>query len=633
MKLFKSSILAVLALGAALTSCNETSDVTYVPGAQDPGAFFASNIETAIVVAEDATSAEIQINRTSDLITEANITAVDESKLFTIPGTVVFEEGKGTTPLTITFDPNKLEIGKGYPVKLTIADASTYGQATCEFVITRGAAATTEKFGEGTAIYVESGEVYWNAFELEVAVSKTYNPSNPTKDVVFKVYDGSEDGPALYPGGTTLDIQCPDFTPDADGNVTVFVAPIYINESEKYGHVYYADIYSYCLAVPGASDNPENYRNMSTYNVNTGVFSLYMVAYCSEGIFGDGYAYVNMDGFPVYDVKVAYEGYLSKPDGSYQALATITSGKDAATVRAAVVAGEDPQTLVNVLLGSDESKYVEFEGGSEKEVRLGFDGSGKFLIGAVSFDSKGEAQKASYAAFEVVLGGGDDGDWKAVGNADFGDGWILGGYLPEGKTTMDFLYAVELQQNKEDASLYRMIEPWGSASPIAENNINPRKRNLEFIVGEQTAFIASQETGFADSDGDFSVGNYEGILKTSNPDASEAEILAYMAKEGMEASKIVSDEDAGTYIEVPVCLFAINGEGWYNWKSNPVGYIFMPDASGAVKAKVVARNIARPAKGSMLKGLKAHRAKASMNKFKMGHMNYLKKHLSPYKIK
>ena len=166
MKLFKSSILAVLALGAALTSCNETSDVTYVPGAQDPGAFFASNIETAIVVAEDATSAEIQINRTSDLITEANISAVDDSKLFTIPGTVVFDEGKGVAPLTITFDPNKLELGKSYPVKLSIANASNYGQGVCEFVIIRGAAAVTEKFGEGTGSYTFGN--YWNCRRTDV---------------------------------------------------------------------------------------------------------------------------------------------------------------------------------------------------------------------------------------------------------------------------------------------------------------------------------------------------------------------------------------------------------------------------------------------------------------------------------
>ncbi|GEM_PF-1519262 len=631
MKLFKSSILAVLALGAALTSCNETSDVTYVPGAQDPGAFFAADIETAILVAKDATSAEIQINRTSDLITEANITAVDESKLFTIPGTVVFDEGKGSTPLTITFDPNKLEIDKPYTIKLSIADASTYGQGTCEFTITRGAGVVTEKFEQGTAIYVEDGEVYWNAMELEVAVSKTYNPSDPTKNVAIKVYDGSSEGPALYPTGATLDIQCPDFTPDADGNVAVFVAPIYINESETYGHVYYADIYSYCMAVPGASDNPEKYKNMSTYNVNTGVFSLYMVAYCSEGIFGDGYEYVNMDGFPVYDVAVSYEGYLTKADGSYQAVAKIKSGKDAATVRAAVVAGEDPQALVNVLLGSDDSKYVEFEGGSEKEVRLSFDGAGKYLIGAVTFNSKGEAQKANYAAFEVVLSG-DDADWKSVGNADFGDGWILASYLPEGKTIMDFLYAVELQQNKENSNLYRLVQPWGSASPIADYNTNPRKRNLEFTIGDMIS-IAPQETGFKDEQGDYSIGNYEGILRSNNPDVSDASILAYMEQKGMEATTIVNDEDAGTYIEVPVCLFDPNGSGWYNWKSNPHGYIFMPDATSAVKAKVTSRNIARPNKGSMLKSVKARRYNKFNNNVKIGHQSVLRNHLAPYTLK
>ena len=229
MKLFKSSILAVLALGAALTSCNETSDVTYVPGAQDPGAFFASNIETAIVVAEDATSAEIQINRTSDLITEANISAVDDSKLFTIPGTVVFDEGKGVAPLTITFDPNKLELGKSYPVKLSIANASNYGQGVCEFVIIRGAAAVTEKFGEGTGSYTFGN--YWRGTMTDVPVYKTYNPNKPDKDVVitFKnVLPPTEEVPP-----TDITIHIADMTPDEDGNVNISVEPVYVLEDDE----------------------------------------------------------------------------------------------------------------------------------------------------------------------------------------------------------------------------------------------------------------------------------------------------------------------------------------------------------------------------------------------------------------
>ena len=245
MKLFKSSILAVLALGAALTSCNETSDVVYVPGAQDPGAFFASDIETAIVVAENATSAEIQINRTSDLITEANISAVDENHLFTVPGTVVFDEGKGSAPLTITCDPNKLELGKSYPVKLTIADASTYGQGTCEFVIIRGAAATTEKFGEGTGSYVFGN--YWKGTMTGVPVFKTYNPNNPDKDVVitFKnILPPTEEVPP-----TDITIHIADMTPDADGNVEISVEPVYVLEDEN-GKVYYTPILTHGSWMP-----------------------------------------------------------------------------------------------------------------------------------------------------------------------------------------------------------------------------------------------------------------------------------------------------------------------------------------------------------------------------------------------
>lgn len=606
MKLFKSSILAVLALGAALTSCNETSDVTYVPGAQDPGAFFASNIETAIVVAEDATSAEIQINRTSDLITEANISAVDDSKLFTIPGTVVFDEGKGVAPLTITFDPNKLELGKSYPVKLSIANASNYGQGVCEFVIIRGAAAVTEKFGEGTGSYTFGN--YWSGTMPDVSVYKTYNPNNPDKDVVitFKnILPPTEEVPP-----TDITIHIADMTPDEDGNVNISVEPVYVLEDNN-GKVYYTDAYTW-LVNAGRPDLAEQFKGLSTYNVNTGLFTIMSVYYLPEkgatASYGQEYEYLQMDGFPNYEVSVTYSGFLSKPDGSYQALATVVSGEDVATVRAGLVFGNNVELLIKNLTGEDDSKYVEFEGGSEKEVRLSFEEAGTYTLGAVTFDAKGEAQMLDYTTFEVAFSN-DNADWTSLGNTDFGDGWVLASYIPEGKTVMDFLYAVELQQSKEDSKLYRLVQPWGSATPIAEYNTNPRKRNLEFSIGEAVV-VAPQETGFKDEQGDYTVGNYEGILKSNNPDASDASILAYMAKKGMEATTIVKDEDLGTYIEVPVCLFDPDGSGWYTWKSDPHAYIFMPDATTNVKAKVTARNIARPAKGSMLKSIrrvKAHR--------------------------
>lgn len=608
MKLFKSSILAVLALGAALTSCNETSDVTYVPGAQDPGAFFASNIETAIVVAEDATSAEIQINRTSDLITEANISAVDDSKLFTIPGTVVFDEGKGVAPLTITFDPNKLELGKSYPVKLSIANASNYGQGVCEFVIIRGAAAVTEKFGEGTGSYTFGN--YWKGTMTDVPVYKTYNPNKPDKDVVitFKnILPPTEEVPP-----TDITIHIADMTPDADGNVEISVEPVYVLEDEN-GKVYYTDAYTW-LVNAGRPDLAEKFKGLSTYNVNTGLFTIMSVYYLPEkgatASYGQKYEYLQMDGFPNYEVSITYDGFLSKPDGSYQALATVVSGEDVATVRAGLVFGNNVELLIKNLTGEDDSKFVEFEGGTEKEVRLSFEEAGTYTLGAVTFDAKGEAQMLDYTTFEVAFSN-DNADWTSLGNTDFGDGWILSAYLKPEYTVLDALYPVEIQRNKKDANLYRLIEPWGSNSPLAELNKNPRKRNLEFSIGSKAVFITPQEAGFTGEDGDFTVFNFEGYLKAANPEASETAIFAVLEKNGIEATSIVNDEEQGMYIEVPACMFDLNNAGeLYTWKNNPHGYIFMPDATTNVKAKVTARNIARPAKGSMLKSIrrvKAHR--------------------------
>ncbi|HRN04641.1 MAG TPA: hypothetical protein PLL05_06255, partial [Muribaculaceae bacterium] len=127
----------------------------------------------------------------------------------------------------------------------------------------------------------------------------------------------------------------------------------------------------------------------------------------------------------------------------------------------------------------------------------------------------------------------------------------------------------------------------------------------------KAVFVTPQEAGFTDEDGDYTVCNFEGYLKAANPEASESAIFAVLEKNGTEATSIVNDEEQGMYIEVPACMFDLNNAGeLYTWKNNPHGYIFMPDATTNVKAKVTARNIARPAKGSMLKSIrrvKAHR--------------------------
>lgn len=616
MKFIKSSILAVLALGATLTACNETSDVVYVPGAQDPGAFFASDIVTAYNVAVDATSLEIAVSRTSDLITEAKVSLTDESKFFTAPSSVVFEQGKATAPLTLTFDPSKMEEGKAYPLILNIADASTYGLGTYKFTVTVGAADVTEKFGEGKGIYVFNN--LWTGGLTDVAVTKTYNPKTPTENVTITLKSVL---PPTADERADINIHFASFVPDAEGNIEITsIDPVFVREDNN-GKIYYRDAYSWLMDA-GVPDKAENFKGLSTYNVNTGLFTMMTVYYAPEvgptASYGQEYEYFQMDGFPDYSVAVEYQGYLTKADGSYQALANVTSGDDVAKVRVALVAGDDEQALINVLTGADESKYIEYEGETAKEVRLGFSDAGAYMIGAMTFDADGNAQELAIDEFEVSFSD-DNADWTDIGNADFGDGWILPPYLKEGYTTLDVLFAVPMQQNKKDPSIYRLVQPYGSDFVLADQNQKPSKRNIQFQMGEQTAFIGVQPTGFADEDGEYTICNYEGRLAEANPGVSEAAILAFLEKNGVAQTTInTEDEELGTYIEVPVCLWSQDGEKFYSWKSEPHAYIFMPGATASAKAKLIARNVARPVKGSMLKSV---RSNAKRNAMKTSSLN------------
>ena len=128
----------------------------------------------------------------------------------------------------------------------------------------------------------------------DVPVYKTYNPNKPDKDVVitFKnILPPTEEVPP-----TDITIHIADMTPDADGNVEISVEPVYVLEDEN-GKVYYTDAYTW-LVNAGRPDLAEKFKGLSTYNVNTGLFTIMSVYYLPEkgatASYGQKYEYLQM---------------------------------------------------------------------------------------------------------------------------------------------------------------------------------------------------------------------------------------------------------------------------------------------------------------------------------------------------
>lgn len=596
MKLFRNTILAVLGLAVAgfATSCSE--DHKYYPGEQSPGAYFENTLPTSYNASEANGVIYVQMDRTSaDTQSSFDLVMEDPSGLFTAPGSVTFEGANLTTQIPISFAPGSLVEGKEYPVKLTVKDASQYGSAEYSFVISIPDPMVTKKFGSG--VYVFNG--CWSGQQRGLPATITYNEKNPDVVTMTIGVKGSEDyGWGVYAG--QLNVVFQDFNhPDADGNVYCTVPEQFVFTDDE-GDVMVSDIGAFMATV---GYDPADYAKECYFNVNTGLLTLHN-AYYLRGTtrwYGDKcIEYYQLDGYPDYSVSIDYRGALLAPDGSLQALAVFnTNATDVAALKAVCVPGTDAQTALYAILGGADG-VVDVPTGENVEQAFPLSGGGDYIIMGVTYDAAGTPQELDYVQFNVNVGTSDDGNWTDVGTADFADGWITAAFSRGGVPIVveDEMFPVAIQQNQDDATLYRMVQPYGANFPIAANNAYPAKRNIEFTIdGKDYVCFMPQLSGFGTSNwkGELTIGNYTGFVREQNPEASNAAIANYIASKNNE--KLLSYfEDNIITVNMPMFGAPGIGDGTfgYNWKTIQPALLIMPEADAPARAKAKAARIANP---------------------------------------
>ena len=121
------------------------------------------------------------------------------------------------------------------------------------------------------------------------------------------------------------------------------------------------------------------------------------------------------------------------------------------------------------------------------------------------------------------------GEWKSLGDASFTDGWLAPGFGIE-----DATYKVELQQNKDDENLYRLVNPYKSG-PMADSNDCTEDGYIVFDVTDPDHVIFKfANAGYSNESNGclmFFVYNYYGILCLINPYYTPEEILLEIGDE------------------------------------------------------------------------------------------------------
>lgn len=603
MKFFKSTIMAMLGLAFALTSCSD--DNNYEPGTNSPGAYFAQGDATAFNISPTGTSFDVKVFRTSDAPATYDITSymsADVAPLFNVPSTVTFAAGETIANITITYDPAKLEEVHPYEISLMVGSETKYGRNSVNISVTMQPSMETEPYGIGTYTYAD---IAYEGLDPDLPMTISYMPANPN-NVIYTINHWGAD--------MDLQITCADKTAVAsDGGVTVYVPCQYLGEDdEEAGRIFVADAYSYYMDR-GLPEDAQDYLDASYYDVEKGLFNLLMVYYVPDYMDGTywftgspAYEYFQLDGYPDNTVNIVYDGMFTDREQNQTARATIYAGADVSEVKAIMIEGTNPQAGVDAILAGDPT-VQSYTGGGTHDASFPVTKGGEFTIVAVSYDTAGEPANAAYDTFEIMVGITDDSSqWQDYGMVDYADGWVIAAFSMGdlGLEPLDWAYSVPVQKyigsESVEGELFRLVGPYGAdVFPLGPQNgvINTvtAKRNIQFNILGQYAGIYPQKCGFglASWGGEMTIGTVEGLYMSENDISLELAINVILS--GANAPLITTYYD--NTVEVAIPLWAApykDNKFGYNWSNYKASYIFMPDAPADVRAKVKARTMARP---------------------------------------
>ncbi len=441
MKLIKAIIPVLFAaLATGFTAYSDDDD--YVVGQQSPGAYFEASLPDEVLIPMEGPSFEIQVNRTSAEAPATYAVTSDAPSCFNVPSTVTFNGDALTTSLVVTYDPADVEQDKPYEVTFSLDPASNYGNASYTVTLRRSIPKETIAWnGHTTGLYTYSLFHVQGAM-AEYDVTWTYNPTDPTKDIVINVGMVNPEDPSdpetLWYGvnttnlpGRVLHISMPDTEKKLDnGCIPVFVDVQQVTAPNSYGEakatVSVCDFATFYRDIMEQPAGYERYKDYSYYNPATGTFALYLI-YCVADDPGSyygsyGYEYLNLAGFPNYDVDVVYKGLFKDADELYTVEAEVMLGSDVATAKTALVSAGSAEAAANaVIKGEVEAQEIKAEGQESYPVSYPVNSSGTYYMVVVSYDNKGEQQQSIAVPVEVNLGGSTV---RPNGEGSMLDGWV-----------------------------------------------------------------------------------------------------------------------------------------------------------------------------------------------------------------
>lgn len=161
MKNIFKSLIVLAAVSAAAVSCKETNEYEWAEEVGNAEVYFPLDLASSYNLKDYDGSLSVKVKRvkTEDQLTVPITIASDA--IFTAPSSVTFTAGSSDAVIAISYDLNKIEDGKEYPISITLGDANTpYGLSSYEFSVSIPATWNVWRKGH---VY----EIFWGEDETE----------------------------------------------------------------------------------------------------------------------------------------------------------------------------------------------------------------------------------------------------------------------------------------------------------------------------------------------------------------------------------------------------------------------------------------------------------------------------------
>ena len=483
-----SAAMLSVALMAGFASCTEKAEYE-APSIPDNAQVYFSNTEaTTVALNFEQDSFAVKVYREvagEELVVDLNIVS-DSANIFTYPESVVFEADSTVAYIPVTFDFANILPDTDYPISVELLgdQITPYGASTVNLVVKYAPWSEWEKF----ATAQNELAIYWAGTLSDIVVYKRESLLDPTKmQFAFENYPGYE---------MIIDYDV------TTGLCHVGVTDInYTNDT--YGAMYIADSETYGELVPRFLEKEE--VKPSTFDQETGLFSLHLVYFVSAGWFGAGYEYLQLDGYtqPDYSLTIENKGHYITTAEVDNALIYIHKGADVDTYKYVLEMGALDNAQLNEVVGAIVADTIESTEVAESGYQLfPLTEAGEYTIVAVAFDKTGVAQSANYLTFEFAPAG-QASPWESLGMATYREDFVAGLFGIE-----NVVYEVEIQANTETPGLYRLVNPYGAAYPYNEEGDYDASKNYYVVIDAQdptAVSIQNTSVGMNWGYGEFSV--------------------------------------------------------------------------------------------------------------------------------